>query len=204
MMLTSRMVTVAQVHVVLHEGTAKMRYFDVDTGALRRTLQLQGCRVERAAQDVLGFPANCVIKVALLAQKLSDITLMFDDEATASQWQAAIEFAVSSTAPDLATQIAAVPLSSCAAAAACAPNCTICLSDIVALAEVIHCPCGQHFIHKGECFRRCVEWQIDAARQDPVWFRPSDAKGARAIDKLPMSNLKQLCRAIESITFIDS
>ena len=37
-----------------------------------------------------------------------------------------------------------------------------------------------------------------------VWFRPSDAKGARAIDKLPMSNLKQLYRAIESRTFIDS
>lgn len=171
MLLTSRMVTVAQVHVVLHEGTAKMRYFDVDTGALRRTLQLQGCRVERAAQDVLGFPANCVIKVALLAQKLSDVTLMFDDEATATQWQAAIQFAVSSTATDPATQI--VPLSSCAAAA-CAPNCTICLDDIVSSAEVIYCPCGQHFIHKGECFRRCVEWQIDAARQDPGQF---DARG---------------------------
>ena len=37
-----------------------------------------------------------------------------------------------------------------------------------------------------------------------VWFRPSDAKGARAIDKLPMSNLKQLYRAIESKTFIVS
>ena len=37
-----------------------------------------------------------------------------------------------------------------------------------------------------------------------VWFRPSDAKGARAIDKLPMSNLKQLYRAIESRTFIHS
>ena len=37
-----------------------------------------------------------------------------------------------------------------------------------------------------------------------LWFRPSDAKGARAIDKLPMSNLKQLYRAIESRLFIDS
>jgi len=159
----------AQVHVVLHEGAAKMRYFDVDTGALRRTLQLEGCRVERAAQDVLGFPANCVIKVALLAQKLSDVTLMFDDEATATQWQAAIQFAVSSTTSDPATQIAAVALSSCAPAA-CAPNCTICLDDIVSSAEVIYCPCGKHFIHKGECFRRCVAWQIDAARQDPGQF----------------------------------
>ncbi len=39
---------------------------------------------------------------------------------------------------------------------------------------------------------------------EKVWFRPSDAKGTRAIDKLPMSNLQQLCRAIDNETFIDS
>ena len=168
-------VTAAQVQVVIHEGHAKLRYFDVGTGVLRRTLFLQGCQCERGAQPLLQFAANCTVCVSLAQSRpLSSITLLFDDEQTARQWQQAISFAVSSTipmpsqpdAPHAAAIFNPIPRPT----APPALQCIICLEEIPSVANAIRCPTGQHYIHNGDCFDGCVQSQVDDARLDPGQF----------------------------------
>ncbi len=166
-------VTAVQAQVVIHEGHAKLRYFDVGTGVLRRTLFLQGCQCERGTQALLQFAANCTVCVSLAQSRpLSSITLLFDDEQTARQWQQAISFAVSSTIP--VPSQPDVPN----AAAICNPRptpppalqCIICLEEITSVSNAIRCPSGAHHIHTGDCFDGCVQSQVHDARRDPGQF----------------------------------
>lgn len=157
--------TLVQVHVVIHEGNAKLRYFDLQTGVLRRTLPLQGCIIERGTNGLLGVSANCTLKVTLAQTRpLSDITLLFDDDTTAMQWQNAIQFAVSNTIPEPTSQLSIAP------AAASLLQCLVCFDEIASPSDAIRCPNGQHCIHKGECFERCVASQVSDARKDPGLF----------------------------------
>jgi hypothetical protein len=157
--------TLVQVQVVIHEGNAKLRYFDLHTGILRRTLPLQGCIIERGTNGLLGVTANCTLKVTLAQTRpLSDITLLFDDDATATQWHDAIQIAASSKFRQLTSQHSIVP------AAASPMQCMVCLGDIASPSDAIRCPNGQHTIHKGECFESCVASQVSDACNDPGLF----------------------------------
>ena len=157
-------------HVVIHEGNAKLRYFDIETSAsrrsaLRRTLLLQGSVTERGAHALLDYPANRILKVTLAQTRpISEITLLFDDDATAMQWQIAIRVAVSSTIPEPISQLSIVPRDPALSV------CIVCLGEIASSADAIRCPHGQHCIHKGECFEGCVASQVSDARRDPGLF----------------------------------
>jgi hypothetical protein len=157
---------------VIHEGHAKLRYFDLGTGVLRRTLFLEGSRSERGSQALLNYEANCTVVVTLAQSRpLSNITLLFDDEHTATQWQHAIAFAVSSSIPPPVIQNdPARPSHPSPQQPPRLPQCIICLGDITSASSAIHCPNSQHHIHKGECFDGCVQSQVEDARRDPGQF----------------------------------
>ncbi len=151
-------------HVVIHEGNAKLRYFDVQSSSLRRTLLLQGCVTERGTHGLLHYPADCTLKVKLAETRpLSEITLLFDDDDTAMQWQNAIQTAASSTVPVLTSQLVNAP-------PAALSSCIVCLGEIASPTDAVCCPSGQHHIHKSDCFEGCVASQVSDARRDPGLF----------------------------------
>ncbi len=170
-----------EVHVVVHEGRAKLRYFDLESGALRRTLLLEGCRIERGAVSMLGFAANCFFRVHLAgSMPFANISLFCDSRAHASEWQHAIHDAVSRTQaanslhPSDSLRAPLIPTATILAAALA--QCPICMCEITSQADAVCCPTGEHFVHKGECFDSCVESQIAVARADPGQFH---SRGSR-------------------------
>ena len=168
-----------EVHVVVHEGRAKLRYFDLESGALRRTLLLEGCRIERGTVSMLGFAASCFLRVHLAGSRpFANISLFCDSDAHASEWQHAMQDAVSRTQaatslhPSDSLHALLIPTIPAAALA----QCPICMCEITSQSEAVCCPTGEHFVHKGECFDSCVESQIAVARADPGQFHSRGSK----------------------------
>ena len=168
-----------EVHVVVHEGRAKLRYFDLESGALRRTLLLEGCGIERGTLSILGFAANCTLRVHLAGSRsFASITLFCSSDAHACEWQHAMQDAVSRSQAALSTHptdSVHAPLTPHLPAATLA-QCSICMCEIDSQADAVCCPTGQHFVHKGECFDSCVESQIAVARTDPGQFHSRGSK----------------------------
>ena len=163
-----------ELHVVIHEGRAKLRYFDLGGSILRRTLLLEGCRIERDAHSLRGFAASCSLRVHLAAPSpFASLTLFCDNDAAASVWHQAMLDAMSlarAAQPVQPCDSLRAPLIPTAPAVALA-QCSICLDDIMSEAEAVCCPARAHFVHKGRCFESCVESQIADARHDPAQFQ---------------------------------